>query len=303
MEYAVTTNCLTKQYRKTRAVDEVSLHVKKGEIYGFIGRNGAGKTTCMKILSGLASQTSGDITLFGESGSKLNECYNRIGTLIEAPGMYPKMTAYENMKMMCLAAGIHEDGYIERKLEVVGLGEVGKKKVGQFSLGMRQRLGIAIALIGEPDMLVLDEPINGLDPQGIVEVRETLLRLNHEKKLTIMISSHILEELSKLADSYGIINDGKLIQELTSEQLMEKCTSYVEITTAVPQKACVELEKMGIRNYKVVDRNTVYAYEGLDMTVDINRKLVMADCEVAAIKIMSEELEAYYLELTGGAAK
>lgn len=303
MDYAVSTNCLTKQYRKSRAVDEVSLHVKKGEIYGFIGRNGAGKTTCMKIISGLASPTSGEISLFGETGAKIRDCYNRIGTLIEAPGLYPKMTAYDNMKMKCLATGIYDDGYIKEKLELVGLDGVGKKKIKQYSLGMKQRLGIAIALIGEPDMLVLDEPINGLDPQGIVEVRETLLRLKHEKKMTIMISSHILEELSKLADSYGIINDGKLIQELTSEQLMEKYTSYIEITTALPQKACVELEKMGLKNYKVVDRNTVYVYEGFDMTVDINRKLVMADCEIAAIKVMSEELETYYLELTGGAAK
>lgn len=300
MEYALITNNLTKQYKKQKAVNAVSLHVKRGEIYGFIGRNGAGKTTFMKMVSGLARPTDGSITLFGHNGAELKNYYSRIGTLIENPGIYPNMTAYQNMEAKCIAMGIYKKGYIEAILKSVHLDDTGKKKAKQFSLGMKQRLGIGLALIGEPDMLVLDEPINGLDPQGIVEVRETLLQLNKERKLTIMISSHILEELSKLADTYGIINDGQLIQEISREELSEKSKSYIKIETDNIQQACMILEKMSMANYKVLDKKTVCLYEHLDKTAEINQKLVMEGCMISSISIVAEELEDFYLQITGG---
>lgn len=301
MEYAVTTNCLTKQFKRVKAVDSVSLHVKRGEIYGFIGRNGAGKTTCMKMICGLASATSGEVSLFGHSGAEVKNYYGRIGNLIENPGLYMNMTALQNVEAKCVLLGIHKKGYAKELLEFVGLGDTGKKKVKSFSLGMKQRLGIALALVGEPDMLVLDEPINGLDPQGIVEVRETLLKLNKEKNLTIMISSHILEELSKIADTYGIIHEGHLLMELSREELNSKCMSYVEIITNDAQKACVILESLGLTQIKVVNQNTVCVYEHLEGTPTMNRQLITGGCEVAQIRVVMGELEDFYLGITGGA--
>ena len=183
MEYLLSTDCLTKKFKRQTAIDNISLHIRQGEIYGLIGKNGAGKTTFLKMISGLSKPTSGDITFFGYHGAERNKVISRIGVLIEAPGLYPDMSAYDNLKLKCICVGLHRPGYIENILNIVGLGNVGKKKVGHFSLGMKQRLGIGMALVGEPDVLVLDEPINGLDPEGIAEVRETLLRLNKEKGL------------------------------------------------------------------------------------------------------------------------
>jgi len=191
-EYLLSTNGLTKIiWAPKMQWDHVDIHIEQGAIYGFIGRNGAGKTTFMRMISGLASPTSGEISLFGYTGKDLSKVRSRIGCLIEQPGLYGNMTAYENLNIKCRLFGIHDPKYIQNILECVGLADTGKKKTKKFSLGMRQRLGIALALVGEPDLLVLDEPINGLDPQGIAEVRETLLRLNQEKNITILISSHI----------------------------------------------------------------------------------------------------------------
>ena len=222
-EYLLSTKGLSKCFGHHKAVDHANLHIRKGAIYGFIGRNGAGKTTCLKMISGLAEPTEGEIEIFGYKGNDLKQMRSRIGCLIEAPGLYENMTAYENIKTKCLFCGIHQKGYIEDILEIIGLSHTGKKKAKHFSLGMKQRLGIGLALVGEPDLLVLDEPINGLDPQGIAEVRDTLSRLQQERNLTILISSHILEELSKLATDYGIIHNGTLLQELTREELMRRC--------------------------------------------------------------------------------
>ena len=193
-ELLLSTSALTKQFGRHKAVDQVSMHIKRGAIYGFIGRNGAGKTTTLRMIGGLASPTAGEIEMFGCRGRELKQIRSRVGCLIEGPGLYGNMTARDNMKMKCLLLGVQKKGYIEELLEVVGLKDVGKKHVKRYSLGMKQRLGIAMALIGEPDLLVLDEPINGLDPQGIAEVRETILRLNKERNMTILISRHILEE-------------------------------------------------------------------------------------------------------------
>ncbi len=298
MEYAVSTNLMTKKFGQHIAVSQINLHVKKGEIYGFIGRNGAGKTTCMKMLCGLATPTSGEICLLGKQGIQAKEMYERIGNLIENPGLYLNMSASENLKCKCLALGIYKKGYIEEILAQVGLQEVGKKKVKKFSLGMKQRLGIGMALLGEPDLLILDEPINGLDPQGIVEVRETLINLNQKKGMTIMISSHILEELHKVADTFGIIHNGKLIQELSREELEEKCNNYIEITADHTEHICTGLESMGIRNYKVVSSNVIQVYERLEESGQINMELAKKDCVIDTIRVAHQKLENYFLELT-----
>lgn len=210
------------------------------------------------------------------------------------------MTAYENLKLKCIAAGVNRKGYIEELLDIVGLSDVGKKKAGNFSLGMKQRLGIAMALVGEPDLLLLDEPINGLDPQGIVEIRDTILKLNKERNITIVISSHILEELSKIATKYGIINNGVLIEEITREELSEKCCEYIEIKTPTPQNAVVILEKMGFSNYKNIDSNTIQIYERIDESASINMELAKNNIMVEGITVMNQNIEDYFLNITGG---
>ena len=205
-ELLLQTRNLTKQYGRHRAVDDVNMHIKKGAIYGFIGRNGAGKTTCLKMISGLSTPSYGEIKMFGYKRKDLQKVRSRVGCLIEAPGLYGNMSAYDNLNIKCKLTGIKKKGYIDELLNTVGLDTVGEKKTKHYSLGMKQRLGIALALVGEPDLLILDEPINGLDPQGIVEVRETIQKLAKERGMTICISSHILEELSKLATDFGIFS-------------------------------------------------------------------------------------------------
>ena len=301
MEELLWTYGLTKQFGKHRAVDHVDLHVNRGAIYGFIGRNGAGKTTFLRMVCGLAAPTEGEIEIFGARGRELQEIRSRIGCLIEGPGLYGNMTAKENMEIKCRFCGIKRPGYIEELLDMVGLSDVGKKKTKKFSLGMKQRLGIAMALIGEPDLLVLDEPINGLDPQGIAEVRDIILRLNRERNMTILISSHILEELSKISTDYGIIHHGCLLQELTREELMEKCSDRIEITLDQAKAAVPVLDGLGIKNYRVVDRDHIHIFERLDESGQINMELTKAGITVTEIAKTSEELESYFLNLTGGA--
>ena len=296
------TRNLTKQYGHYKAVNGVSLHIKKGAIYGFIGRNGAGKTTCLKMISGLAEATDGEIELFGYKGKNLRQIRSRVGCLIEAPGLYDSMTAYENLNIKCKLFGIKKKGYIEEILRVVGLDNVGRKKTKHFSLGMKQRLGIGLALVGEPDLLVLDEPINGLDPQGIAEIRDTILRLKNERSMTICISSHILEELSKIATDYGIIHNGSLLQELTREELMKKCGERMELTLNNPREAIPVLDAMGFVNYQVVDKERIHIFERLNESALVNMELAKAGIPVKGISITSEELETYFLNLTGGAA-
>ena len=211
MDYILTTEKLTKTYGKKDAAQNISIHVRKGSIYGLIGRNGAGKTTVMRMISGLSKPTSGTYEMHGVNRSG-------VGVLIESPGIYPNMSAEENLRLKCIGLGCYTKDYVQKLLTIVGLENTGKKNAGSFSLGMRQRLGIALALVGDPKMIVLDEPINGLDPQGIVEVRQTLEKLRDEKGITIMISSHILDELGKLADCYGIIHEGRLLDEFTTEE-------------------------------------------------------------------------------------
>ena len=221
-EILLETHALTKQFRRHKAVSEIDMHIKRGAIYGFIGRNGAGKTTFLKMISGLTAPSSGDYSLFGYSGKDLSKVRSRVGCLIEEPGLYKNMSAFDNMMIKAKMFGINDKKYVLGLLDEVGLSDVGRKKTKNFSLGMQQRLGIALAMVGNPDFLVLDEPINGLDPQGIVEVRDMLVGLAKERNITILISSHILEELSKVCTDFGIIHKGKLLQELSQEQLMQQ---------------------------------------------------------------------------------
>lgn len=298
MEYIVKTQNLTKQFGNNKAVNDVTLHIKRGEIYGFIGRNGAGKTTFMKMISGLSTPTSGSIDLFGKSGKNAAIHYSRIGNLIEQPGLYEGMTAKANIHLKCLALGIHQQGYEKELLETVGLKDVGKKKVKQFSLGMKQRLGIAMALVGKPDLLILDEPVNGLDPQGFAEVRSLLLRLKTEKNMTILISSHILEELYKIADTFGIIHKGSLIQELTKEELDAKCNVYTEIRTQDVSLACPIIERMGYPDYQVTDQDSIHIYGLTEGAGALNIELAKAGCRIDSIQAVQNKLEDYFLTLT-----
>ena len=302
MEYLLTTNGLTKQYGRHKAVNAVNLHIRQGDIYGLIGRNGAGKTTILKMLSGLAAPTEGEFSLFGKTGRDSYEYMSRVGTLIEEPGIYPNMSAAENLRLKCLAVGVRKKGTVDELLRTVGLADVGKKKVKKFSLGMKQRRGIALALAGNPDLVILDEPINGLDPQGIAEIRETLLRLNKEKNITFIISSHILEELSKIASNYGMIHDGVLLQEMTREELLSKCSERIELKTNDTRKACTVLEGMGIEKYKVVDADTIQIFERLNDGGDITMALAGNGVKTMGITVKNEALEDYYLNLTGGTA-
>ena len=301
-EILLQTSGLTKRYGRHKAVDHVNIHIKKGAIYGFIGRNGAGKTTCLRMISGLAKPTEGEITLFGYQGKELKEVRSRIGCLIEAPGLYGNMTAYENLKIKCRLFGISKPGYIEEILETVGLKDVGKKKTKHFSLGMKQRLGIGLALVGEPDLLVLDEPINGLDPQGIAEVRDTIQSLCDQRNMTVLISSHILEELSKIATDYGIIHNGVLLQELTRDELMKRCSERIEITLECPEAAIPVLDRMGFTSYQVTDKHHIHVFERLNESGVLNMALARAGVPVRGIAVTSEELENYFLNLTGGAS-
>ena len=299
-ELLLQTRNLTKQYGRHRAVDDVNMHIKKGAIYGFIGRNGAGKTTCLKMISGLSTPSYGEIEMFGYKGKDLQKVRSRVGCLIEAPGLYGNMSAYDNLNIKCKLTGIKKKGYIEELLKTVGLDTVGEKKTKHYSLGMKQRLGIALALVGEPDLLILDEPINGLDPQGIVEVRETIQKLAKERGMTICISSHILEELSKIATDYGIIHNGCLVQELTREELMKKCSERIELTLDNPKQAISVLDDMGFSNYQVIDKEHIHIFERLGESANLNMELAKAGIPVKGISITSEELENYFLRLTGG---
>ena len=299
-EYLLSTNGLTKQFGSHKAVNHVNMHVKKGAIYGFIGRNGAGKTTCLRMISGLAKPTYGEIEMFGYKNEELKQIRSRISCLIEAPGIYGNMSAYDNLAIKCKLFGIRDKSYIENILDTVGLSDTGKKKTKHFSLGMKQRLGIGLALVGEPDLLILDEPINGLDPQGIAEIRDMLLKLKEEQNMTIIISSRILEELSKIATHYGIIHNGSLIQELTREELMLRCSERMEIVLDNPKCALPILDRMGFTNYQVIDKNTIQVYERLEESAVVNMELANAGILVKGIGITSEELENYFLNLTGG---
>lgn len=297
-DYLLVTKELTKIYKETLAVSGVNIHIKRGSIYGLIGKNGAGKTTIMKMISGLAKPTSGTYEYTGFNCSE-KEAYARIGALIESPAIEPNLTAYDNLKIKCLAYGIGDKKYILDLLDLVGLSSSGKKKAGKFSLGQKQRLGIALALVGDPDFLILDEPINGLDPQGIAEVREMLSKLNEERGITILISSHILEELSKLATDYAIIDNGKIIEESTNKELKEKCRDKIAIRTEEVSKAIPVIDSLGFKDYSVVNDKTIHVFDRLSEITVLNMELAKAQIPIESIGIESSDLEEYFLKITG----
>lgn len=292
------TDNLTKVYKKTMAVNSVNIHIRKGAIYGLIGKNGAGKTTIMKMISGIITPTDGTFDYIGFNGDN-REAFSRIGALIEAPALLPNLSAYDNLKLKCLAYGIGDDKYIKEKLDLVGLGNVGKKTAGNFSLGMKQRLGIALALVGEPDFVLLDEPINGLDPQGIVEIREILSKLNKENGVTILISSHILEELAKIATDYAIINNGQIIEESTSEELKKKCRAKIVIKSSDVSGIVPIIDANGFNDYQVIDDHTIYVFDRINETAVLNMEIAKAGIYVDSIGVESSDLEEYFLKVTG----
>lgn len=296
MEYVIETRNLTKKFPNKLAVDKVNIHVQKGDIYGFIGRNGAGKTTAMKIMLGILEPTDGEVLLF--NSKKLLQERKRVGSLIEAPGIYKNCTAYENMKRFSILAG-GSDEDIKNILNFVGLGDVGNRKAGNFSLGMKQRLGIAIALLGNPELLVLDEPINGLDPAGIKEIRDLIIRLNQEKGVTFIISSHLLDELGKIATRYGIINNGELVDEVSAEELMNRCRKNLVVRVGNVTKAKQILSKNNLLNNYSESDDTLTLYDEFEDSSKINEMLVTGGVIVHELTYNNNAFEDYFIERLG----
>ena len=296
METVLKTNNLTKVYGRRTVVDGVSMTINKGDIYGFIGKNGAGKTTFMRTVLSLTSITSGEVELFG--GKKIEEVGNKIGSLIEAPGLYKNATAYENLKRFSILFGADESK-INDILKFVNLDKTGKKKAKDFSLGMRQRLGIAIALLGDPEFLVLDEPINGLDPAGIKEIRDVILKLNKELGITFLISSHLLDELAKVVTKYGIINNGVLLEEVSAKELINNCKNKLIIETDDNEKA-KELIKSEF-DIKKIDsiEDKLVLYSDLEKSALINNALVKKGILVSEIYTEVDSLEEYFIRKIG----
>lgn len=298
-EYVLRTFDLTKTFSGKPAVDRVNLNVRKGDIYGFIGRNGAGKTTLMRMVAGLAGPTAGGVELFGTPDLKAGRI--RTGCAIESPALYPNLTAAQNLEICRKLLGIPEKQAAQRVLEIVGLLDTGNKKTRNFSLGMKQRLAIAIALLGNPDFLILDEPINGLDPTGIKEMRDLFVRLRRDHGITILISSHILGELSKIATRYGIINKGVLVDEFSAEELENRCRRCLRIQVDDVKRAVYVIETiLGTTNYDVLPENVVRLFEFLDEAGRVNTELSKNDVVVESISVAGQDLEGYFMELMGG---
>lgn len=295
MEYVIETQNLVKQFKTKLAVNDVFIHVKRGDIYGLIGKNGAGKTSLMKLILGLTNPTQGKIFLFGNEN--LNAGRKKIGSLIEAPGLYKNCTAYENMLRFATLYGANQKE-IKPLLQRVGLGDTGAKKAGEFSLGMRQRLGIAIALLGKPEILILDEPINGLDPAGIKEIRDIIIGLNQEG-VTFIISSHLLDELAKVVTNYGIIADGSLIEEVTAKELNERCCKFVKIVTNNNSTAFTLLKDRLPDLSAEIRADGLYLSNYLDQTANMNKYLIGKGLSVSEIALSESGFEEYFIERLG----
>ena len=296
------TRGLTKKYGSNLAVEDVGLRLEKGQIYGLVGRNGAGKTTIIRMLTAQTVPTSGEIELFGETTPKgLSAARARLGAMVEIPSFYPYLTAAENLEYYRRQRGIPGAGCVAEALERVGLQEAGKKKFKQFSLGMKQRLGLALALMNHPEFLLLDEPINGLDPEGIVEFRELLLQLNRERQTTILISSHILSELSNLATHYAFIEKGRVLESVSADRLREKCRECLELAVDDAARAARVLEEqLGTRDFEVLPHNKLRLYTFLDQPQTVNRVLLENGVGLISAQQRSSDLEDYFLSLIGG---
>lgn len=296
------TRALTKCYGSTKAVDNVELAIKPGEIYGLVGRNGAGKTTIIRMVAGQTPPTSGEVTLFGEGTSAgLNRVRARTGAMIETPSFYPFLSARENLEYYRRQRGIPGKQVVDEALAQVGLADVGKKKFKAFSLGMKQRLGLGLALMNHPDFLLLDEPINGLDPEGIVEFRNLILSLNRERGTTFLISSHILSELSNVATSYGFLDKGQMLEQISAAALHEKCRACLEITVDDPAKAAATLEReLGTTAFEALPNGVLRLHEYLDAPQKVLLALTQAGIAVSSLENRSTDLEEYFLKLIGG---
>lgn len=301
MEYVLKTNSLCKNYGDFKALNGLSMNVPKGSIYGLIGKNGAGKTTLIRLICGLQEPTSGDYVLYGKKhiDKDITKSRRRMGAIVETPSIYVDLTAYENLKEQYKVLGIPSDDGISEILKLVGLENTGNKKTKNFSLGMRQRLGIAVALAGSPDFLVLDEPVNGLDPQGIIEIRELILKLNQEHGITVLISSHILDELSKLATYYGFIDNGKMIKQISSIELESKCRKCTHLKVSSTKTLAYVLDTMNIE-YKILSNTEADIFEKVNIS-KLTTELSKKDCEVISIHEHDESLESYFVSLVGGA--
>ena len=300
MEMMLTVQDLTKRYHDFKALDHFSMNVEKGAIYGFVGRNGAGKTTLIRTICGLQAPSQGTYTLLGRKHNdpKIAKSRRKMGAVIETPSLYRELNARENLEVQLRMLGLAESAEIDRLLALVGLSEAGRKKGKDFSRGMRQRLAMAVALAGDPDFLVLDEPVNGLDPQGIIEVRELILKLNQKHQVTVMISSHNLDELARLATVYGFIDHGRMVKEIAADELEKTCRKCVELSVGSPEAAVETLESTGA-DYRVTAADTVEVYGEIGLS-DLLLKLAKNGCAVLSMKARDESLESYYLSLVGG---
>ncbi len=301
MEYVLETNNLEKRYKDFKALSHLNIHIENGSIYGLIGKNGAGKTTLIRIICGLQEPTNGTYTIYGTNNrsGNLASSRKRMGAIIETPSIYGEMSAKDNLIEQFKLVGMPSFDGIDELLKLVGLDNTGKKKAKNFSLGMKQRLGIAISLANNPDFLILDEPINGLDPQGIIEIRELILKLNKENRITILISSHYLDELSKIATHYGFLDNGSIIKEISSQELMKKLEHKIELKVS-NQKEFVKYFEVNHISYEVIDNKTINVYGSHNLAKfvsDLSKKNLIAD----EIHEQEESLENYYMNLIGGA--
>ncbi|WP_342565259.1 ABC transporter ATP-binding protein [Paenibacillus sp. FSL R7-0345] len=292
---------LTKVYQGKEAVNNVNMNIKQGEIYGFLGPNGAGKTTVMKMITNLVKPTAGEIEFFGEKmTSRSYEMLKRMGCIIENPAFYDKLTARENLELHGEYMGYYDPKALKQALELVNLTGTDKKPVKQFSMGMKQRLGIARAVMTKPELLILDEPINGLDPLGIKELREVFRMLSREYGMTLLISSHILGEVEQIADTIGVIKDGVLLEEVTMNEIRRRDTDYIELITDNSSKAVFTLtNKLGLSNFKVIGTRTVRIYDQISQ-LELSKALAAADVELESLNRKQHSLEDYFVELMGG---
>ena len=300
MTYVLQAEGLVKQYRNFKALDKLRMNVPKGAIYGLVGKNGAGKTTLIRLICGLQEPTSGWYSLYGEQNSQweIFASRRRMGAIVETPSIYLQMSAEENLREQYRVLGLPSFEGIQELLHLVGLENTGKKKAKNFSLGMRQRLGIAVALCGDPDFLVLDEPVNGLDPEGIVEMRELILKLNREKQITVLISSHILDELSRLATHYGFIDAGRMVKEISAAELEKAIRKCVRLTVTNTAALAFVLDSMGL-SYNILSSTEADIFGEVNIT-QLALALKEEDCEVLSLHERDESLESYYISLIGG---
>ncbi len=300
MDYILTADGLWKSYKGFHALSGLNMHVPKGAVYGLVGRNGAGKTTLIRLICGLQAPTSGGCTLFGlDSASKeIHKARRRMGAVVETPSIYLDLSAADNIKEQYRVLGVPSDEGVGELLELVGLADTGKKKARNFSLGMRQRLGIAIALAGDPDLLVLDEPVNGLDPQGIIETRELILKLNRERQITVLISSHILDELSRLATHYGFIDGGRMVKEISAQELEAACRKCLRVEVTDTRVLARVLDGMGLE-YKILTEGKADIF-AQPVISQLSAALDKEGCQLLSAQERDESLESYFINLVGG---